>query len=178
VERGAADPSLSSVCGRGRQGVKLEQRTCLSRTSRIGGTVRDGLKTWNSETPTPQYIIYNIKMGLFKSARHPEKTDPAERVLTLSLPPPVPTRKNHPHPTQKRLPIKTSSSPMRCPRGRFPKQTQSTNELCGPRRGFVSRTNKRPRVSTVKNTNLKPSCRRAGTTTKSSPHQTQPDVYP
>jgi hypothetical protein len=103
VERGAAAPSLSSVCGRVRQGVKFEQRTCLSRTSRIGGTVRDGVKAWTSETPTAQYIIYNtVKMGLFKSVCHPAKTDPAERALTLSLPPPVPTRKNHPHPTQMR----------------------------------------------------------------------------
>jgi hypothetical protein len=41
---------------------------------------------------------------------------------------------------------------MRCPRGRFPEQSPSTNDLRGPRRGFVSGTNKRPRVSTVKNT--------------------------
>ena len=45
---------------------------------------------------------------------------------------------------------------MRCPRGRFPEQTPSTNELCGPRRGFVPGTNKRPRVSTVKNTHSSP----------------------
>jgi hypothetical protein len=32
-------------------------------------------------------------MGLFKSARRPAKTDPAKRSLTLSLPPPAPTRK-------------------------------------------------------------------------------------
>jgi hypothetical protein len=61
TERGAAAPPLSSACGRGRQGVKLEQHTCLSRASRIGGTVRNGLKACNSETSTAQYIIYNIK---------------------------------------------------------------------------------------------------------------------
>ncbi len=32
-------------------------------------------------------------MGLFKIARRPAKTDPAERDLSLSLPPPAPTRK-------------------------------------------------------------------------------------
>ena len=39
-------------------------------------------------------------------------------------------------------------------------------------------TNKRLHVSAVKNTYLKPSCHRAGTTTTHSPHQTQPDVCP
>ena len=67
---------------------------------------------------------------------------------------------------------------MRCPRGRFPEQPPSTNELRGPRRGFVPGTNKRPRVSTVKNTHSKPSCHRTGTTTKHFPHQTQPDACP
>ena len=35
---------------------------------------------------------------------------------------------------------------MHCPRGRFPEQPPSTNDLRGPRRGFVTGTNKRPRV--------------------------------
>jgi hypothetical protein len=67
---------------------------------------------------------------------------------------------------------------MRCPRGRFPEQPPSTNELCGPLRGFVPGTNKGPRVGVVKNTHLKASCHRVGTTTKHFPHQTQPDVCP
>jgi hypothetical protein len=41
--------------------VKLEQHTCLSRVSRIVGTVHYGLKACISETPTAQYIIYNIR---------------------------------------------------------------------------------------------------------------------
>jgi hypothetical protein len=47
-----------------------------------------------------------------------------------------------------------------------PRPTQktppSTNQLCGPPRGFVPGTNKRPRVCVVKNTYLKPSCHRVG----------------
>jgi hypothetical protein len=67
---------------------------------------------------------------------------------------------------------------MRWPRNRFPGQCPSTNQLCGPRRGFVSGTNRRPRVYDIKNTNLIPSYHRAGTATQRSPHQTQPDVCP
>ena len=55
--------------------------------------LRDGLKAFCSETPTAQQI-YNKKMGLFESARHPAKTDPVERDLTLSLPPPSRPEKN------------------------------------------------------------------------------------
>jgi hypothetical protein len=73
---------------------KLEQRTCLPRASRIGGTVRSGWSHACSDTSTARYIIYNIdKMGSLKSAHHPAKTDPAERALALSLPPPAPPRK-------------------------------------------------------------------------------------
>ncbi len=61
-------------------------------------------------------------MGMFKSAHHPAKTDPAERDLTLSLPPLRPAQKTTSTTYPKRPPIKTSSSPMRCPRGRFPEQ--------------------------------------------------------
>ena len=43
-------------------------------------------------------------MGLFESARRPA-TDPADRALALSLPPPSPQEKNQ-QPTQKCLPIK------------------------------------------------------------------------
>jgi hypothetical protein len=52
------------------------------------------------------------------------------------------------------------------PRDRFPEQSPSTNELWGPHSAFVSGTNKGQRVSSVKNTHLKPSCHRVGTTTK------------
>ena len=45
-------------------------------------------------------------MGLFKSAHHPAKTDPAERDLSLSLPPPAPPRKKHPQPTQNDFPLR------------------------------------------------------------------------
>ncbi len=62
----------------------------------------------------------------------------------------------------KRLTIKTSSSPILWPRCRFPEKLPSTNQLCGPGRRFVSRTNKWPRVYTVKNKHVKPSCHRVG----------------
>jgi hypothetical protein len=100
---------------------------------------------------------------------------------SASSPPPRPAQKTHPQPTQKRLPIKTSSSPMRYTRGRFPEQSPSTNELCGSRRGFVSGTNKRPRVNAVKNTHLKPSCHHTMgqdyPLTHPSPG-TNPSIYP
>jgi hypothetical protein len=86
---------------------KLEQRTCLPRASRIGGTVRSGWSHDCSDTSTARYIIYNIEeMGPLKSAHHPAKTDPAERALALSLPPPAPPRKKHPQPTQNAFPLR------------------------------------------------------------------------
>jgi hypothetical protein len=94
-------------------------------------------------------------MGLFKNACCPAKTDPPERdlVFSLSPPPPRPEKPSTTYP--KLLPLKTSSSPMSWPRGRFPGQTLSTNQLHRPSRGFVTGTNKQPRVCTVKNTHLK-----------------------
>ena len=114
-------------------------------------------------------------MGLFNSARRPAKTDPADVPWRFLFPPPPRPEKTI-HNLPKTPSHQTSSSPMRCPRGRFPEQPPSTNELRGPRRGFVPGTNKRLRVSTVKNTHFKPSCHRADTTTKHFPHQMQPDV--
>ena len=60
---------------------------------------------------------------------------------------------------------------MHWPRDRSHDQSPSTNQLCGPHRGFVSGTNKWTRVSTVKNTNLKPSFHRVDTTTVEWPTQ-------
>ncbi len=45
-------------------------------------------------------------MELFENENRPAKNDPAWRDLTFSLFPPRPVKKNHPQPTQKRLPIK------------------------------------------------------------------------
>ena len=115
-------------------------------------------------------------MGLFNSARRPAKTDPADVPWRFLFPPPPRPEKNI-HNLPKTPSHQTSSSPMRCPRGRFPEQSPSTNELRGPRRGFVSGTNKRPRVSTVK-TRISSLLPLRDTPTKHFPHQTQPDVCP
>jgi hypothetical protein len=64
------------------------------------------------------------------------------------------------------------------PRDRFPEQSPSTNELCGPRRGFVTRTNKWPRVSLSRTRISRPLVITRETTTKYFPHQTQPNVCP
>ena len=116
-------------------------------------------------------------MGLFKSAHHPAKPDPAELALALPLPPLRPTQKKTFHNLPKTPSHKASKSPMLWPMGRFPEQPPSANELRGPRRGFVPGTNKRSRVSTVKTriSSLLPS---RDTTTKHFPHQTQPDACP
>ena len=135
------------------------------------------LESCCSEISTAQYIIYNIeKWGCLK-ARIIQRKPTLLNVTWLFLFPPPPPQKKTSTTYPKRLPIKTSSSPVRCPRGRLPEQPPSTNELRGPRRGFVPGTNKRPRVSTVKTriSSLLPS---RDTTTKHFPHQTQPDVCP
>ena len=46
-------------------------------------------------------------MGLFKSAHHPAKPDPAELALALPLPPPRPAQKKPSTTYPKRLPIRT-----------------------------------------------------------------------
>jgi hypothetical protein len=61
---------MSSACERGRssrQVSKLRHRMCLSRASRIGDTVRDGLKDEVVKPPMINNIIYNIKIGLFEN---------------------------------------------------------------------------------------------------------------
>jgi hypothetical protein len=103
-------------------------------------------------------------MGLFDNVCRSVKTDPVVRDLTFPLPPPTPTRK-----TFHNLPKKTSHqvffSPMRWPRDRSHRQRPPTNQLYGPYRGFVTGSNKRPGVQTIRNTHLKPSCHHMGTTT-------------
>jgi hypothetical protein len=150
TERGATTPSLSSMCG-------------LSRVSWTGGPFS---MVWRccTETSTVQYIIYNIKRIVRKLVSSWEN-DSGVFPLEFPLhPSPSPKEKN-PRPTQKHLPIKTSSSPMHWPRCRLPENPPSTNQLCVTsqrlnklfiiNRDFVSGTNKRPRVCAVKNTHLK-----------------------
>ena len=52
----------------GLQVVETTTTTCLSRVSKLGNVVRDDLEEWYSETPTDQYTVYNIKMGMFKNS--------------------------------------------------------------------------------------------------------------
>jgi hypothetical protein len=116
-------------------------------------------------------------MGLFDDACRPAKNDPAVRALTLSLPRPRPPPDKGPkekpsttHP--KRPPHQISSLPVRCPKDRPHGQSPSTNPVQRtPAKGFTPRTRNRPCVSAVKNTNLKLSLHRTGTTTVERPHQ-------
>jgi hypothetical protein len=156
---------------------KPEQRSCLPRASRIRGHRSRWSEACSSETSTAQYIIYNIKKWgcLIELVVQRKPTLLTCPDAFSSPPPPRPEKTIHNLP--KTPSHQTSSSPMRCPRDRFPEQSPSTNEPRGPRRGFVPGTNKRSRVSTVKTriSSLLPS---RDTTTKHFPHQTQPDVCP
>jgi hypothetical protein len=126
VEQGTRPPSLSSVCGRGRQVVETRTSHVSAQVVTDRGPLRDGLKMlqWNLHCVTVQYMIYNMKRTVRKLASSREKTNHVEGALT----------------------------------------NPSTNQLCGPRRRFVTGTNKWPSVCTVKNTNLKPSCHHTGNT--------------
>ena len=79
-------------------------------------------------------------------------------VLTLAFPlatlaPPRKTIHNLP----KTPPHQDFPSPMWCPGDRSHQQPPSTNQQCGPHRGFLSGANKKPSVNVIKNTYLKPS---------------------
>ena len=142
AERGAVAPSLSSVRGRGRQGVETRTAPVSARASRIRRHRSRWSGACSSETSTAQYILYNIKKWGCLIARVVQRKP---TLLTCpgafsSPPPPRPEKTIHNLP--KTPSHQTSSSPMRCPRGRFPEQSPSTNELRGPLRGFVPGTNK------------------------------------
>ncbi len=66
----------------------------------------DRLKTCSSETFTTQYIIYNMKKWVCLIAHVVQRklTLLNASDLALSLPPPAPTRKKHPQPTQNTFP--------------------------------------------------------------------------
>ena len=85
VERGAGDPSLSSVCGRGSSNCPNLNSACCP-GHRGSGVVHDGLT---------------------HTATKPRKRLCSTCLDESSSPPPPPQEKN-PQPTQKRLPIKTS----------------------------------------------------------------------
>jgi hypothetical protein len=133
-----------------------EQCTCLPRARGRGHFSRCS-ETWCSETPTVQYITYNIKKRLEvrRLASSCEKTTQQSVPWSFLFPSPTPPRKNHPQPTQKRLPIKTSLSPV---------PDQGADSLGRPHlrinctdltEDSSPGTNKRPRVSVIKTTLLK-----------------------
>jgi hypothetical protein len=170
AERGAAGPSLSSVCGRGRRVVE----TWTSHMSVQGIEDRGHRSRWSdvcfSETPTAQYIIYNIKRAVWKTHVVQRKKHTMLNVSwSFLFTSPAPPRKKHPRPTQNVSPS-NFPSPVRWPRDRSHSQSPSTNPVYRtPGKGFTPRTSQRTRVVTIKNTDLKSSCHRTGTTTVMCP---------
>ncbi len=92
MERGVPTPSLSLVCGRDRRVVEtwtthmsvqvIEERRPHLRWS----------DTCCNETPTTQYIIYNIKRTVWNSC-HPAQTSQQHVTWSSSSHPPTPPRK-------------------------------------------------------------------------------------
>ena len=91
-------------------------------------------------------------MGMFKCACRPAKTDPAERVLTPSLPPPTPSSKKNIHDLHKNV------SPSRLPHpGRISDHVLAPSGTCISNPPVTSRE-QRPRVPHTKHN---PTCVRA-----------------
>ena len=135
--------------------VETSTRACLPRASRLGDTVRDGLEAWCSETPTAQYITYNIKWGCLKT-RVVQRKRPVVRALALSLPRPRPPRQGPQR--------KTIHNPPKTPppsnflitsamsQGQIPWAVPiHESSAADPCKGFTPRTRNRPRVSALKN---------------------------
>ena len=121
----------------------LKHRTRLPRASEDRGTpFRDGLKTCCSETSTAQYIIYNIKMGLFESACRPAKTTQQYLPWRLLFPSPTPPRKKsttYPKTSPHQISHHPCTYPDIDPIGKPP----STNPVQRtPGKGFTPRTSK------------------------------------
>ncbi len=118
-------PSLSSLCGRSRQVVE--------------GTPSWWSDSYCRETPTVQYIIYNIKRNVWNSCRLPKTT---QQYVTWSSSSPPPTPKNKPSGFGL---LKTSLWSHR--------QSPSVNPVHRtPTKGSTPRTSKRPHVDVIKNT--------------------------
>jgi hypothetical protein len=115
---------------------KSEQSACLPRASRIRGHRSRWSEVCIREISTAQYIINNIKKWGCLIDRVVQRKP---TLLTCSDAFSSPPRHDQKKPSTtypKKPSHKTSSSPMRCPRGRFPEQPPSTNEKRGPHRGF------------------------------------------
>ena len=108
-------------------------------------------------------------MGLFESVRRPAKTTQQYLPWRLHFPSHAPPRKKI-----NNLPKNASPSNLPSPvylsRHRSHRQApihkSNVSDYC---KGFIPRTSERPRVDTIKNTHLKPSCHRTGTTSVELP---------
>ena len=73
----SSSPSSSSVRGRGHQVVETWTAHVSAQGIEDRGHRPQWPETYYRKTSTTEYKIYNIKkMGMFKSAHHPAKTDP------------------------------------------------------------------------------------------------------
>ncbi len=91
-------------------------------------------------------------MRLFENECRPAKNDPAVRAQAFISSP--------------------SQSSSRDPKKNYPQPTQNApyeSSVVDPGKGSTPRTSNRPHVSDLKNTHLKPSCHRTGTTTATHP---------
>jgi hypothetical protein len=142
----------------------LKHRTRLPRASEDRGTpFRDGLKTCCSETSTVQRIIYNTNRAVWSSLVL-RKTSQQDTLWSSSSPPPPPQEKNQ-QPTQRCLPIKSSITSV-CSRDRSHREAPiRESSISDPCKGIPPKTSKRPRVDTIKNAPVEPSCHCTGTTT-------------
>ncbi len=95
-------------------------------------------ETWWSETPTAQYIIYNIKKGCSETRVVLRKMTQQSVSWSFLFPSPAPPRKKLSTTYPKTTPHQDLLITSVWPRDRLPGQLPSTNQLRGPHRGFVS----------------------------------------
>jgi hypothetical protein len=144
----------------------LKHHTRLPRTSEDRGTpFHDGLKTCCSETSTVQHIRYNANRAVWNPLILRKLLSNTYPGAPLPLPRPPKKKSNNP---PKNVSPSNLPSPVNCPRDRShrlaPIRDSSASDPC---KGFPPKTSKRPRVDTIKNASVEPSCHRVGTSTGS-----------
>ncbi len=108
VVRGTSDPSLSSVCGRGRRVVETWTTHMSVQDIEDHGHRSRWSESWCSETPTSHYKVYNIIDGtVFKHVSSRKKTTLLDVTWSFLFPSPDPPNKKLSATYPKRLPIKT-----------------------------------------------------------------------